>query len=117
MLDLNRPIQTRSGKRVRIIATDVKGDTENKIIALVDHGDEEILAIRTVDGFILPDSAEHPEDFVNVPLREKLYVSVGTTYSHHSSAVDGEWPVLVVEVEYDGDIKNISRVVSAELSK
>jgi hypothetical protein len=116
MLDITQPVQTRDGKPARIIATDIKGDTEGKIIALIDTGEEEILAIRLANGHLLLDGEKSPVDLVNTPVRETLYMNVGQTYGSVTGAQHDEWPVLKVEVEFEGDLMHITKVVSAELA-
>lgn len=117
MLDLSRPVQTRDGRPARIIANDVKGDTENKVIALVDMGDEEILAIRLANGKLLMDDQESPDDLINVPQQRTWYVNLGHSYSSPKYAREDnpDWPVAAVTVEYDGNLQGATRVVSAEL--
>lgn len=121
-LDLSKPIQTRDGKPARILANDVKGDTENKIIALVDTGDEEILAIRLASGRLL-EGAERPDDLVNAPERRVVYRNLylgapvsaeqiglewDTAEEAHGIRTAGILPSVTVQItEVDGEVVGV----------
>lgn len=65
MLDLSKPIQTRSGRKVRILATDLKSDYPIAFSVTNAVGEELVTTCR-------PDGSthgwgEHEDDLVNVP--------------------------------------------------
>jgi hypothetical protein len=65
MLDINKPIQTKDGRQVRIICTDYK-DT-SPIIALISYGeDKEAVATYTLAGKYWEDGTDSPNDLVNI---------------------------------------------------
>lgn len=65
-LDLTKPVQTRDGKKARIVCTDAKGKTY-KVIALVEIDGEEEAHSYTLDGWFREEAAGGDLDLVNVP--------------------------------------------------
>src|SRR5690606_15805085 len=75
VLDLTKPIQTRSGRPVRVICTDYK-DSTFPIIALVGHGSVEDLRQYRTDGTQSIYGGVSQHDFVNVPEGRTEYANV-----------------------------------------
>jgi hypothetical protein len=74
-IDLNKPVQTRDGRKVRIVATDVKG--VYPIIALVEADDCEDVNTYTADGYYFSGGDEETDDdLVNVVERVERYFEV-----------------------------------------
>jgi hypothetical protein len=69
MIDWNKPVQTRDGRKVRVVCTDVRHPAY-PILALVTHyaGHEESTGY-TQEGFYYSHKNETPSDLVNVPQR------------------------------------------------
>lgn len=65
-LDLNKPVQTRSGLKVTILKTDVR-HPQLKLIALVDEGNYEHVVTCTADGKYYISDTPSQFDLVNVP--------------------------------------------------
>jgi len=80
MLDLTKPVQTRDGRKVRILCTDKSSgrtDRETKIVALVTSKElevEEVLVYFSNGRFLY--NSEYKHDLVNVPevLRVPVYL-------------------------------------------
>jgi hypothetical protein len=65
MLDINKPVQTKDGRQVRIICTDYK-DT-SPIVALISYGEyAETIAIYTLAGKYFEDGTDSHNDLVNI---------------------------------------------------
>lgn len=67
--DPNKPVQTRDGKKVRIVATDLKGGLGETICALVTCNNGEIPISYYHEGRYLNTHTltEHQWDLVNIP--------------------------------------------------
>jgi len=72
MLDLNKPVQIRDGRKARIICTDRAGNYS--IVALV--GDIEDIEIFTEKGQIRVGRDNQPGDLINVPEKHVRYLNV-----------------------------------------
>ena len=70
MLDINKPIQTRDGRKARIICTDRAGEDEDTIVALIGK-DEDPYTYRS-DGSYSENC--QPADLINVPEKHVRYV-------------------------------------------
>lgn len=68
MLDLTRPVQTRDGKKARVICSDRKNSADYPVVALIEE-DEELINCYTRDGkfFHGVNVVQHGLDLVNVP--------------------------------------------------
>lgn len=74
--DPTKPVQTRDGRKARIICTDRKG-TEYPIIALVEDEDgEEGDYAFSATGSYWDSGEEMVDDLINIPEREVLYANV-----------------------------------------
>lgn len=71
--DLTKPVQTRSGRPVRILCTDRFGNIQ--IVALVHEGHREIIVTAYVDGR-LSREVECSHDLVNVPKITEKFVNI-----------------------------------------
>ena len=75
VLDLNKPVQTRDGRKVRILATDRKGAHYPVLGLLTQADDEETVESWTLAGeFYSGDTDE--ADLVNVPEKRVLYFNI-----------------------------------------
>lgn len=81
MLDLNKPVQTRDGRKARIICTD--RDAARPIVALVAVAGREMATARCRDGRIHP-SHSHGGDLVNVPEEPVVTTRFLNIYPHRS---------------------------------
>jgi hypothetical protein len=83
MIDFNKPLQTRDGRPVRILATDLKGIYP--VAAVVPSGGEETVQSFTLDGrfYASADSEETEWDLRNVP---EETVEYGNFYPDRGSA-------------------------------
>lgn len=74
-LDLTKPVQTRSGHKVEILKTNLKG--EFPVIGVVTHpdsGDEEVSYWHANGGFL--HSGTYIHDLVNVPVKISRWYNV-----------------------------------------
>lgn len=79
MLDLTKPVQTRSGVPVRILCTDAKKEN-GPIIGLIQYKDGTESCYRwNADGRFMSPDCEHDYDLVNVPDKHVFYVNA---YEH-----------------------------------
>ena len=72
-LDLTKPVQTRDGRPVRILATDLR--SEYPVTGIISHPGYDEVETWTLDGAFVS-SDEHPDDLVNVPDEVKRYYPV-----------------------------------------
>jgi hypothetical protein len=113
MLDLTKPIQTRDGHPARVLVSDIKG-ADDRVVALIDMGPEEILAVRTKDGVLNADKTESDGDLVNADV---AFVNVYTNpedswlsspYSTKEEALAGAWndePHFTIKItRIDGEV-------------
>jgi hypothetical protein len=63
MIDLTKPVQTRSGLPARVVSE--KGDGAFPILALVEDGGNEFLIRTTHAGSAMLFPGEHPWDLIN----------------------------------------------------
>lgn len=84
--DPNKPVQTRDGRKVRIIYTDKRG--LYPIVALISDGDGESCSSHTGDGkFSINREGDDPRDLINVPERKTLWMGIyddGFSRTFHS---------------------------------
>ena len=69
-LDLTKPVQTRDGRPVRILATDLR--SEYPVTGIISHPGYDEVETWTLDGAFVS-SDEHPDDLVNVPVEVRRY--------------------------------------------
>ena len=75
MVDWNKPIQTRDGRKARVLALDVKGPY--LVAVAIDMGDHEIVNRVAKSGscyindtravLVVPYDTEHTQDIINIP--------------------------------------------------
>ena len=74
MIDLNKPVQTRDGRKARILATDVAHETYPVAAAVTSaNGKEEYIEAYTALGTYTKGISENYMDLVNVPVREETF--------------------------------------------
>lgn len=75
-IDLTKPVQTRSGRKVRILAHDRKGQTLYPIVALVtdEDGDEVVECFRSDGGWLA--TGENDQDLINLPEEKRTYFAI-----------------------------------------
>ena len=78
MININKPVQTRDGRNVRIIATDRKGDYP--IVVLIEECESQILLYTKEGHHIINCKTE--TDLINVPEKQYLYINV---YKHYKT--------------------------------
>lgn len=93
-LDLTKPVQTRDGYPVRILATDLR--SEYPVVGIISHPDYDEVETWTLDGAFVS-SDEHPDDLVNVPVETRRYFP--TTKGRYSLQV---WEYTVGSCEAIG---------------
>lgn len=76
-LDLSKPVQTRDGRKARIIATDLAGN-QPLAVAVTDPSGNEWLSCFSLDGSYYPYNSDHPEpeDLVNTPERKEMFMNL-----------------------------------------
>ena len=74
MIDFTKPVRTKSGRAVRILATDRKCE-DRPILALVDNGDEEIIMSYTKEGKYYS-REDHGWDLENVPEVVEVWINL-----------------------------------------
>lgn len=76
-LDLNKPVQTRDGRPVRILCTDARFGPGHRIVGLIDNGGADTWCSWKPSGFAFQDGMERNYDLINVPPKPvKYYVHV-----------------------------------------
>jgi len=87
MLEINKPVQTRDGRKARIIATDKKG--EYPIVALINDC-ETIILSYTKEGHQIS-NCENKTDLINVPEKRYAYINVYKYFfSVHKSQLEAQ---------------------------
>ena len=82
MIDFSKPVQTRDGRKVRILCTDMKGDMGDTVVGIIAEGDsEEVLTWKT-DGVYNRAGDETSCDLINVPETRVVWVNM---YAHDLS--------------------------------
>lgn len=80
MLDLNKPVQTRDGRKARIVCTDKKG--RYRIIACIEHpnlsGVEDCYTY-TLEGICNESRGKIDIDLINAPEKYVMYINISTS--------------------------------------
>ena len=104
--DPTKPVQTRDGRKARIICTDYKGSIQ-PVIAIIDEGDRESVHWYNKDGRFLTIAQETRDDLINVPEKRKVWVNInssGSTYGYQCREVADEMAdsrrIACKELEY-----------------
>lgn len=86
---VTKPVQTRAGKKARILATGIKDKNGKTVVAAIDEGDNELLRRYQVNGRFQK-HCESSYDLVNVPFRtsrfKNLYEDSRPTQFHETYA-------------------------------
>lgn len=106
MFDPTKPVQTRDGRKARIICTDRKG--ELPIVALIGDDEARLMFYTSMGLFFENDVSRN--DLINIPEKRKMTVWVraitdGTQSDYASSDKPPEFSVyfksIPVEIEYE----------------
>ncbi len=93
-LDLTKPVQTRDGRKVRILCTDRNG-SKHPVVGLIDtYGDRklEMPHTWTSDGKFNSVEVDHEADLVNVPPAKKtVQVEVRLYRAQAGKLMPGSW--------------------------
>jgi len=89
--DPTKPVETRDGRKARILCTDKKGAKKYPVVALIEDEDgDEDEATYTPEGHFFDDGSEDPRDLVNVaPKDERFFV----LYVHPEAGDHNHLPV------------------------
>lgn len=83
-IDWTKPLQTRDGRKARVVATDIATKHEYTHAALImDKNGEEILETYTKDGFCWVDRKTRDKDLVNIFEEQSRWMNV---YSNSTMA-------------------------------
>lgn len=111
--DPMKPVQTRDGRKARILATDIKGPFP--IAAVIDRigGIGERVETYSSEGCLGTFSDNCPGDLVNIPERRSVFRAIPTRPGHPlGGAVDAArycvrgrdgWADAILEIVYEGD--------------
>ena len=109
MLNLDKPVQTKDGRKVRMICTDRKGPYP--LVGLTDPG-EEWLHTWTKDGKFYKDSTEpKPTDLINAPETHVYWMNIYQDRScnlyptkEDANTCESEARIACIKIEWeDGD--------------
>ncbi len=104
-IDWSKPVQTRDGRKVRVLATDA-ASLNNKypvVVLVTSEGGYENVMQLTIDGRYWYDVKEpSPLDLVNVPEKRRVWVAVG-----QFGKVAGSETAVVVTNGYESKEKAI----------
>lgn len=88
-LDLDKPVQTRDGRSVRILATD-RDDATWPVVALISSdGFGEGIECYTADGKDYPDGRISNNDLINVPVTTIRFINLYGTEAIPTRVIDG----------------------------
>lgn len=106
LLDVNKPIQTRDGRKARIICTDKKG-SDYPIVALYERAGIELARVYTVYGNLL-DGCINDIDIINIKETKSLWVNIYAKNSYSCKTkdeadryADHQNRIACVKVEYE----------------
>ena len=74
--DLSKAVQTRDGRKARIICTDYKSKTDPIIALIADDNGKEIIQTYSANGEWREGSGEKALDLINVPETKSYFVPV-----------------------------------------
>ncbi|HEY0623149.1 hypothetical protein [Sphingomonas sp.] len=98
--DPAKPVQTRDGRKARIIATDIKS-AYPIIAAYASDSGAELVGGFTVDGRYIHSRHEHSHDLVNVPERTERFFVVYMNLFPVLNTVNDGGPAVVEVAEGD----------------
>ena len=77
MIDWDKPIQTRDGRKARVLATDIKDlNRGDLVVAAIDYGTYELVKTFYKDGWNMENARGDSDDIINVPTKRKGVVVV-----------------------------------------
>ena len=108
MIDFSKPIETRDGRKVRILATDVKCKFYPVVAVLMDDDGDESVDSYTADGkYSVEGCGCEGDDLVNVPEKHTLWLTIfydGSASGYTTEQQAREWPLgdvlKIIPVEY-----------------
>jgi len=120
--DPTKPVQTRDGRKARIICTDA--NNHQPIVALITEQDgHEYTRDYTKDGFYFMCSEQSSSDLINIPERRIMWTNVYTLYAdsnyptrEEADKHAGANRIGVLKITYENDEKGI-RLVDHEYEK
>jgi len=108
IFDPTKPVQTRAGEKVRILATDLPGEWPI-VAAIIDDCDGYEITSYTASGKVFPDGENSPVDLVNIPEDQFAWVNLykqpsgrlyfGSEYSCRGEAVEFSHPSAVGRIK------------------
>lgn len=102
MIDFKKPVQTRAGRKARILATDILG--EYPIVAVYREGSGDEHVIRYLPDGRYSKSMTSPYDLVNAPEKRifeawvNIYSGYFVTYTDELAAMEHEGDKLVKRI-------------------
>lgn len=84
-VDLTKPVETKDGRKVRILATDLKRSDYPVVAAVMHDNGKESIEQYTADGHFYASGSASDEDLVNVPEPQIIYANLyraGLSESH-----------------------------------
>lgn len=75
MIDLTKPVQTRDGRKVRVLCTDRKGSSNSIVGLIVLEGGKEYVQTWEANGNFVT-SGDAPADLINVPDKRVVWVNM-----------------------------------------
>lgn len=75
MIDFNKPVQTRDGRKVRILCTDMKGGGDS-VAGLINDDGEETTHSWLSDGSFISHKISDSTDLINVPETRVVWVNM-----------------------------------------
>ena len=76
MIDFNKPVQTRDGRKVRILCTDMDGEPDTVVGIVGDGPHNELVHSWKANGHFMFDDVEEPLDLINVPETRVVWVNM-----------------------------------------
>jgi hypothetical protein len=93
--DVTKPVQTRDGRKARIICTD-RDHIDGSIVALIQqsngpHEGEETILSHFKDGcWTTPNGKPHSNDLINIPVKKTGWMCVTTHVAANSMQIIGK---------------------------
>ena len=104
--DPTKPVQTRDGRKARIICRDLLNSNQ-PIVAAITDGDKEFTTHHCEDGRFLTAPTDSRHDLISVPEKRKVWVNInssGSTYSYQCREAADEMAdsrrIACKEIEY-----------------
>jgi len=81
-IDWTKPVQTRDGRKARVLCTDIVGGFNPVVAAYID-GCAELVALYSIDGKYFASSDDNPRDLINIPEKQVIEYWVNIYQSLH----------------------------------